>query len=112
MLPRAQKHLAEAGNTGIYGAGGILRLRTGGGSADIRLEVDVNGVDGDVGDGDDGQKGNRNLGHVAVLDELEGDIHRLLLFSFRVQTHILDEFPGGPGRLGPGLPRRRPGDRR
>lgn len=40
-----------------------------------------------------GQKGNRDLGHVAVLDELEGDVHRLLLFSLCVQAYVLDELP-------------------
>ena len=100
MLPRAQKHLAEAETLVSTELEEFFRLRTGGGRADIRLEIDVDGVNGDIGNGDDGQKGNRNLSHAAVLDELEGNVHRLLLFPIRVQAHVLDEFPGSPGRLG------------
>ena len=44
----------RGGNAGIYGTGGIFRLRTGGGRADIRLEINVDGVNGDIGNGDDG----------------------------------------------------------
>ena len=76
----------------VFGTGILGGVRGRGG--DVRLEVDVDRVDGDVRNRNDRKQRNIHLDHPPALDELEGDIDGLDfgfigLVAFRIQDRNL-----------------------